>query len=151
MASKSYDWDVRNSQNWPKNDQQFLDFSISVPIRFFWNFAIEWMLKNLTGPAFTVFGIVRFFEMNNFVLKLGFLRPSTLCQIFVSFSKTCFLCDFFSNSFSSKLPSLFTRNETFCEHKGLLKVFGTVRFTGDLQLKIFSKNDEIFFSIFLFF
>ena len=109
------------------------------------------MLKNLTGPAFTVFGIVRFFEMNNFVLKLGFLRPSTLCPIFVSFSKTCFLCDFFSNSFSSKLPSLFTRNETFCEHKGLLKVFGTVRFTGDLQKFFFRKMTKYFFQFSCFF
>ena len=55
-----------------------------------------------------------------------------------------------SNLFSSMLPSLFTRNETFCKHKDSLKVFGTVRFTGDLQLKMFSKNDE-FFPIFCFF
>ena len=61
-----------------------------------------------------------------------------------------FLCKFFSNLFSSKLPSIFTRNETFCEHKELLKVFGTVRFTGDLQLKIFSKNDEFFFQFSVF-
>ena len=60
---------------------------------------------------------------------------------------------FFSNLFSSELPSIFTRNETFCEHKELLKVFGTVRFTGDLQLKNFSKNDVFFFkfSVFLMF
>ena len=65
-------------------------------------------------------------------LKLGFLRPSTLCPIFVFFFKDwCFLCDFSSNLFSSKLPSIFTKNETFCEHKGLLKVFGTMRLTVD--------------------
>ena len=40
---------------------------------------------------------------------------------------------FFSNLFPSKPPSVFTRNETFEEHKGLLRGFGTMRLTGDLQ------------------
>ena len=57
------------------------------------------------------------------MIKLGFLRPSTLYSIFVCFQRPAFLCDFFSNFFSSKPPSIFTRNETFCHHEGLLKVF----------------------------
>ena len=44
--------------------------------------------KSQRVPSFTVFGIVRFFKGNNFVLKLGFLRPSTLYQIFVLFFLT---------------------------------------------------------------
>ena len=36
-------------------------------------------------------------------------------------------------NFNRSPPSNFTRNETFCEHKGLLKVFGTMRLTGDLH------------------
>ena len=33
----------------------------------------------------------------------------------------------FSLLISSKPPSIFTRNKTFCEHRGLLRVFCTVR------------------------
>ena len=124
-------------------------FKVSrVPIRF--NIPTEWMLKNFKGPPFTVFGIVRFFEMNNFCLKIRFSQAQHPLSNFCFFFKDwCFYATFFSNLFSSKLPSIFTRNETFCEHKGLLKVFGTVRFTGDLQLEMFSKNDEFFLN-FLF-
>ena len=49
-----------------------------------------------------------------------------------------------------KPPSIFTRNETFCERKGLLNVFGTMRLTGDLHKKI--PKNRIFppqFSVFL--
>ena len=99
------------------------------------------MFKNLKGPPFTVFGIVRFLKRIIFVLKLGFLRPSTLSDFF---QRPFFLCDFFSNPFSSKPPSIFTRNETFCEHKGLLKAVGTIRLTGDLHQKIFEKFSLIF-------
>ena len=45
-------------------------------------------------------------------------------------------------------PSIFTRNETFCEHKALLKVFGTMRLAGDFHQETFRK---IFSSIFCFF
>ena len=34
----------------------------------------------------------------------------------------------FSNLFSTK-PSIFIRKETFCEHRGLLRVVGTMRLT----------------------
>ena len=114
-----------------------------VPLRiFFWNFATEWMLKISKSPLFTVFGILRFLKRNNFRLKIGFLRPSTLSPIFVFFKRPVFfLCDFLKNLFSSKPPSVFTRNETFCDRKGLVKVFGTTGLTGDIQKKI-SKNFE---------
>ena len=90
---------------------------------------------NSQRAPFTVFGIVRFFKMNNFCLKLGFLQPSTLYPIFVS-KIGVFSMRLFSNLFSSMPPLIFTRNETFCEHKGLLRVFGTIRLTGDLLPKI---------------
>ena len=50
-----------------------------------------------------------------------------------------------------KAPSIFTRNETFCEHKALLKVFGTMRLAGDLHQKNFRKISKIFSLNFLFF
>ena len=69
-----------------------------------------------------------------FVLKLGLLRPtgSTQYPIFVFFFKRpVFL---YATLFVSiEAPLNFTRNETLCEHKRLLKVFGTMRLTGDLQ------------------
>ena len=109
-------------------------------------------VKKISKAPFTVFGIVRFFKMNNFCLKIRFSQALHAMSDFCFFFKDrCFLCEFFSNLFSSKLPSIFTRNETFCEHKELFKVFGTVRFTGDLHLKNFSKNVEIFFFYLFFF
>ena len=38
----------------------------------------------------------------------------------------------FSNLVSSNSFSMFTRNKTFCEHGGRLRVFGTMRLTGDI-------------------
>ena len=103
------------------------------------------MFKKSQRPPLTVF------KMKNFCLKIRFSQAQHAMSDFCFFFKgRCFLC-VFSNLFSSKLPSIFTRNETFCEHKELLKVFGTVRFTGDLHLKFFSKNVEIFSLNFLFF
>ena len=52
---------------------------------------------------------------------------------------------------SIEAPSIFTRNETFCEHKALLKVFGTMRLAGDLHQKNFRKISKSFFPNFLFF
>ena len=60
-----------------------------------------------------------------FVLKLGFLRPSTLYSIFFQ-RPVFFICDFFI-FFHRSPSSIFTKNETFCDSKGLVKVFGTMR------------------------
>ena len=55
-----------------------------------------------------------------------FLRPSTLYPIF--FSKTGVFCmRLFHFFFIEVPPSIFTKNETFCDCKGLVKVFGTKR------------------------
>ena len=64
--------------------------------------------------------------------------------------KSFVLCDFFKIRFHwSRPPPNFTRNETFCERKGL-NVFGTVRLTGNLHKKnsIFFPQFSVFFSRF---
>ena len=68
---------------------------------------------------YACFGIVRFFKMILLCHKIRFSQwPSKLYPNFVFFSM-----QLFSNLFSSKPPPPnFTRNETFCEHRGLLGV-----------------------------
>ena len=85
------------------------------------------------GSPFTVFGLVSFFKINNFRLKLSFLKPSTLYPFF--------FWEFFLICFHRSPPSsIFTRSETFREHKGLLRVFETMWLTEDLHQKKFSKK-----------
>ena len=97
--------------------------------------------KSPKGPPFTTFGIVRFFKMISFCLKI------TLSQYAISnfLGPAFFPCDF---QFAfSKPRSMFIENITFCEHTGLFMVFGTMRLTGDLQkISKLRKN-----SCFLFF
>ena len=105
------------------------------------------MLKNLKGPPFTLFGIVRFFKMNNCCLKIWFSQAlHAISDLFFFQRLVFFLRDFFPFfliCFHQSPPSIFTRNETFCEHKGLLKVFGTMLLAGDLQKKFFVKISKI--------
>ena len=77
---------------------------------------------------------------------MDFLRPSTLYPIFVFFKTRVFYATFFP-FFLSNPPSIFTRNEISCVQKGFLRVFGTMRLTGDLHQKIFlfKKNFSDFF------
>ena len=96
-----------------------------------------------------------------FVLKLGFLRPSTLYPIF--FSKTgVFHMRLFQFFFHRSSPSIFTKNG---DSKGLVKVFGTMRLQKNCRWpskkffenilekfrKIFEKNSKNFPSIFCLF
>ena len=99
-------------------------------------------------PPFTVFGIVRFFKSNNFCLKIRFSQAQHAISDLFFFKDRCFFYATFFLICFHRSPSIFTRNETFCEHKALLKVFGTMRLAGDLHQKIFEK---IFFLNFLFF
>ena len=111
------------------------------------------MLQNLKGSLFfTVFAIVRFFQRVNFRLKITFSYDQRAISNFCFSKDWCFFyATFLKKLFSSKPPSIFTRNETFSKRKGLLKVFGTMRLTGDLHQKNFSKNFEKFSpSIFCF-
>ena len=45
----------------------------------------------------------------------------------VFFKDRCFSYATFSIFFHRSPPSIFTKNETFCDSKGLVKVFGTMR------------------------
>ena len=62
--------------------------SNGFPFIFKKNFATEWLLKNLKGPPFTVFGIVRNFKMNNFCLKISFSEAQHAISEFCFFLKT---------------------------------------------------------------
>ena len=121
-----------------------------VSLNFFLKFCNRMDVKKFQRAPFTVFGIVKFFKMNNFSLKIIFSQAQHAMSDFCFFFQRAvfFLCDLFSNLFSSKPPSIFTRNETFCEHEGLLNVFGTMRLAGGLHQKSFSKNFENFFLLF---
>ena len=104
------------------------------------------MLKNLKVPPFTVFGIVRFFKSNNFCLKIRFSQAQHAISDFCFFLKTAvFSMRLFFQMCIIEAPSFCTGNKTFCEHKALLKVFGTLQLAGDLHKKI------RFFLNFLFF
>ena len=111
---------------------------------FFWNFATEWMLKNLKGSSCTVFGIVRFLKNNNFCLQIRFSQAQHVISDFRLFKDRCFLYATFKIRFHRSPPQFLQETETFCERKGLLKVFGTMRLIGNLHQKIFSKNSLIF-------
>ena len=99
-------------------------------------------------PPFTVFGIVGFFKSNNFCIKIRFSQAQPAISDSCFFKDRCFFYATFLNFVFIKAPSIFTRNETFCEHKALLKVFGTIRLAGDLHQNNFRKY---FFLTFLFF
>ena len=70
-------------------------------------------------PPFTVFGIVRFFKSNNFCLKIRFSQAQHAISDFCFFLKTAvfFLCDFFSNLFSSKPPQFLLETKRFASIK----------------------------------
>ena len=93
-------------------------------------------LKISKGPSLQFLGIVRNFKINSFCLRLGL---ALYIRILFFFERPAFfLCYFFSSLFSSKPPSIFTRNETFC-----LRAWRTYR-------KSSSKNFA-FFCFFLLF
>ena len=78
------------------------------------------------NPPNTVFGLVRFFKSNNFCLKVRFSQAQHAISDF--FSKTgLFHMRLFQFFFHRSPPSIFTKNESFCDSKGLVKVFGTMR------------------------
>ena len=57
------------------------------------------------------------------------------------------ICDFFLICFIEAPLSVFTRNQRFCEHRDLLRVFGTVRLSGNIFRKKFV-NSFLNFSFF---
>ena len=58
--------------------------------------------------------------------------------------------DFFPICFYRHPLSIFTRNERFCEHRGFLRVFGSMRLTGDFILKISEKVSDFFLNFYFF-
>ena len=74
----------------------------------FWNFATEWMLKNLKGSPISQFpALWHFSEGIIFVLKLGFLRSGTLYPIFVVLKDWCFFYATFLKICSTEAPPQF--------------------------------------------
>ena len=91
-------------------------------------------LKISKGLPFYNFGIVRFFKMNNFRLKLGFLWPSSLSD----FLKTgVFSMRLFSSLFSSK--PLFFAKLNVLEHKDSSVFSGLCDLPETFIKKIFEK------------
>ena len=87
--------------------------------------------------------------MNNFCLKLRFLRgPAHYIRFLFFFLTGVFSMRLFLFVFI-EAPLYFSRNEPFCEHKELFRVFGTMQLTGDLHQKNFSKNFKKNFPHFL--
>ena len=105
--------------------------------------------KSQTAPLSQFSALWDFFKWIIFVLKLGFLRPSTLYPIFVFLRTGVFSMRlFFLICFHRSSLSIFTRNETFYEHKGHLKVFGIMQLTGDLHQKFYFEKSFLYFLFF---
>ena len=117
------------------------------PPSIFWNFASEWMLKNLKGSPLSQFPALWHFSNGIiFVLKLGFLRSGTLYPIFVVLKDRCFSIRLLKKFVSLK-PLL-----NFCQKRNVLRELRTPQgfrhyATYRRPSKIFSKN---FFLNFLF-
>ena len=87
--------------------------------------------------------------MNNFCLKIGFFQAQHAMSDFCFFFKDrCFYASFFLICFHRSSPQFLLETKRFASIKNCSR-FSALRFTGDLQLKNFSKND--FFFNFLFF
>ena len=113
------------------------------------------MLKNLKGsplPSFTVSGIVRFFKRNNFRVKIGFSHAQHAISDFLKKKDRCFFyATFFEICFTEALPQFLPETNRFARVKdSLLKVFGTMRLTGDRQkyFRKISKKNFPQFSVF---
>ena len=113
---------VKNSHFFRK----FFEVSNSPP-SIFLNYRKRMDVKKSQRNPFSQFSALwDFSEVIIFVLKLGFLRPSTLYPIFFQ-RPNVFHMRLFQFFFHRSPPSIFTKNETFCDSKGLAKVFGTMR------------------------
>ena len=105
-------------------------------------------VKKSQRAPFTVFGIVRFFKGNNFWLKIRFSPAQHAISDFRFLKAGVFSMRLFKSRFHRNPSSNFTRNDTFCERKGLLKIFGTMRLTGDLHQKYFPQFSVFFLKVF---
>ena len=117
-----------------------------VPIHFFWYFAYQIVFSKIPKPPrFHNFRYCEIFPVS--VLKFFQVFSARYNRICFFFKTGILSCDFpirfYWNPFS-----IFTKNEMFCEHRGLLRVFDTMRLSGDF----FSKKQfgNIFSSTFSF-
>ena len=93
---------------------------------------------------------MRFFKSNNFCLKVRFSQAQHAISDFF-FKDRCFSYATFSFFFHRSPPSIFTKNETFYDSKGLVKVFGTMRLQKNCRCpskKFFENTLEKFRKIF---
>ena len=81
----------------------------------------NWVWKSFCTFSLYNFGIVRFFQ---------FLSQHAITEFCFFLRPTFVPCDFPIYFYRNPL-TIFTRNETFWEHRWLLRVFGTMRLTGD--------------------
>ena len=117
----------------------FFKVSKGSPFNFFLKFCSRIDVKKSQSPHFTVFGIVRFFKMNNFCFEIRFSQTQhvTFC-----------LCDFFSNFFSSKPPQFLPETKLFASIKDCSRFSPLCDLPETLIKKLFRKK---YFLNFLFF
>ena len=97
------------------------------------------MFKNPKGSPFHIFWHWGIFP-NGFCIEFRFPQHAT--------SEFCFLRPtFFQFIFYQNPLSIFTRNETVCEHRGILKAFGSMRLNRDF-IKKYPKKMFLNFSFF---
>ena len=128
--------------------ENFLLKTPKSPPSIFWNFATEWMLKNLKGSPLSQFPALWHFSKGIiFVLKLGFLRPGTLYPIFVVLKDRCFFYATFLKMCFTEAPAQFLP-----ETKRFARVKDFSRFSAlcDLPETIKYIFEKFFFN-FLFF
>ena len=121
-------------QNGCSKNPKWSPFTFFGTMRLFWYFASNWIFDKPKDPLYN-FRHCEIFPDSVWKLSQVFLARYN--RIFLT--PGSFPCDFFPICFFWNPLSIFTRNETFCEHRGLLRVFGSKRLTGDF-IKIFRKK-----------
>ena len=91
------------------------------PPSFFWCFATNQFFKK--SPFYSFWHCETF--QNDSVSSQNYIFSARYIRILYFFKTAFFLCDCFQISIQA--PPIFTRNETFCEHRGLPVFFNTMR------------------------
>ena len=112
----------------------------------------ESMLKNLKGPPFTVFGIVRFFKRNNFCLKIRFSQAQHAKSGFRFFKDPCFFYATFKKLvFIEALLNFYKKRKCFASVKDSSTFSALCDLPETFIKKFFKKIQKFFPSIFCFF
>ena len=130
--------------------ENFLMKTPKSPLQFFWNFATEWMLKNLKVSPLSQFPALWHFSKGIiFELKLGFLRSSTLYPIFVVLKdRSFFYATFLKICFTEAAPQFLIETKRFARVKD--SRFSALCDLPDTIKNIFEKFQKKFHSIFCF-